>query len=119
MSYHALECPGRMSTDLVNFLRKAAGEATVWSRDEFGAGGLDERARHLTQANFQKFIRWVSCARIRSIATRIVSAAGDEEEQEEEWRRTTEEPVEPDALVREVFRDNLIMHEDAVFGLNA
>ena len=41
------------------------------------------------------------------------------EEQEEEWRRTTEEPVEPDALVREVFRDNLIMHEDAVFGLNA
>ncbi|ACO62649.1 predicted protein [Micromonas commoda] len=119
MSYHALEYPGRMSTDLVNFLRKAAGEAAVWSRDEFGAGGLDERARHLVSSNFQKFLRWVSCARIRSIATRIVSAAGDEEDKEEEWRRTTEEPVDPDALVREVFSDPLIMHEDAVFGLNA
>ena len=43
---------------------------------------------------------------------------GDEEEKRE-WRRTTEDVVEPNALVREVFSDPLSMHEDAVFGLNA
>ena len=116
MSYHALETPGRMSIDLVNFLRKGTERVTARCKQEFGAGGLDERARHLVQSNFQKFLRWISCARIRSVATRIVSAAGDEERRKE-WR-TTEYSVEPNALVRGVFSDYLITHEDAVFGLN-
>ena len=110
MRYHALETPGRMSTDLVDFLRKAAERVTGRSK-EFGAGGPDERARHLVQSNFINFLRWISCARIRSVAALIVSAAGDEVRKKE--RTTTEDPVEP-----EVFSDNLTTREDAVFGLN-
>ena len=82
----------------------------VWSQC------LDERARLLVQSNLQIITRWILCARIRSVAVRIVSAAGDEV-RKKEWR-TTEDPVEPATLVHEVFSDKLTTQEDAVFGLN-
>ena len=40
MSYHALKTPGRMSTELVNFLPKGPERVTARSK-EFGAGGRD------------------------------------------------------------------------------
>jgi hypothetical protein len=115
MAYHALETQGRMSTDLVNFLRKAAEHAASKSR-ELGAGGLPERRNILVQSNLQKFLRWVATTRIRSITTRIVSAVEDEL-RKKEWREA-DAPMEPEELVHEAYRDGLTMHEDAVFGLN-
>ena len=115
MAYHALETQGRMSTDLVNFLRKAAEHAASKSR-ELGAGGLPERRNILVQSNLQKFLRWVATTRIRSITTRIVSAVEDEL-RKKEWSEA-DAPMEPEELVHEAYRDGLTMHEDAVFGLN-
>ena len=52
MMYRALDAPGRMITDLVNFLRKAAERVTGKSK-ELGAGRLDKRAKQFVQPNFQ------------------------------------------------------------------